>query len=812
MNSFENTRRDVIHAWRMVARKPGVAAVVIISLGIGIGVNTAVFSWIQAVWLQPLPGVANSGSLVLIEPRSENGGYPSASWLEYGDLRERLGGLRDMIAFRMAPFNVGESGQGERTFGLLVSGNYFSGLSLRAEMGRLIQAEDAARSGAEAVTVISHGYWKTHFGGTADVVGKTVRANGHLLTVIGVVPAKFQGTVIGIDFDLWIPATMAPVLMSGSNELASREERRYSVVARYSGVLTRTQAQAELDGAMQQLAHDFPRSNRNVRGEILPIYSSPRGPQRFLLRAVVTLQGVMLLLLLAVCGNTANLLLARASSRQREMAVRMALGSGRARVVSLLLTESVMLATLGVAVGIPLAMWGTNVFRAVEFIGAFPVRFQTGVDMAGLTFASLLGIGCGIIFGIAPAVQLARVNPQLSFRTGSGATCRSGLRNAFMGMEVALALVVLVTAALFLKSFRETRDVDPGFRRDGVLLGAYDFTGRSVDSNASLDFARRLQDRLRAIPNVASAAIATSVPLDIHGLPSRAFTLEGRARGDANPERALTDSVTPGYFDVMRIPLIQGTDFASLRDATAPPQAIVNEEFVRRYIGSDRANAAAIGRHVETGGTQYSIVGVARNSLYDSFGEPPTPAIYFSYRDQPAGSGEIHLRVRKGNEKQLANDLRNAVREIDPAVPIYDVRTLNDHIEKNLVFRRIPARLFSILGPLLLILAAIGIFAGISYSVSHRTSEIGVRLALGATPRRVVAQIVSEAMGVIVMGAVVGWAISYAIAVTFVGTGAVELSVFTGVPALLLGVALLACWVSARRATLVEPVIALRHE
>ncbi len=812
MSWLENMRRDVIHAWRMIRRMPGVAAVMIISLGIGIGVNTAVFSWIQAVWLQPLPGVQNSGNLILIEPRAENGGYPSASWLEYRDLSERLGGLRDIFAFRMAPFNVGETGHAERTYGLLVSGNYFSALRLQPEIGRLIGAADTARPGGEAVAVISYGYWQSHFGGLVNVIGKTFRANNQQLAVIGVAPEKFQGTVIGIDFDMWVPATMAPVLISGSRELEDRDERGYSLMARYAGGVTRSQAQAELDGAMQQLARDFPATNRNLRAELLPIYSSPRGPQRFLVRAVATLQGVMLLLLLAVCGNTANLLLARASARQREMAVRMALGSGRWRIVSLLTSESLMLALFGVALGIPVAVWGSNVFRAVEFIGAIPIRFQTGVDATGLAFATLLGIGCGLVFGVAPALQLARVNPQLSFRAGSGVVGRSGLRNAFMGMEVALALVVLVAAGLFLRSFRETRDTDPGFRREGVLLAAYDFTGRPVDAASSLEFARRLQENLRVLPGVESVAIATSVPLDIHGLPSRAFTLEGRARSDANPDRALTNTVTPGYFELMTIPLLAGTDFAGLRDPTAPPQAIVNQEFVRRYVGADIRSADAIGRHLEIGGNRYVIIGVARNSLYDSFGEPPTPAIYFSYRDRPAPMGEIHVRALAGDGKILANEIRRVAREIDPSLPIYDVRTLGEHIEKNLLFRRIPARMFVVLGPLLLVLAAIGIFAVVSYAVSHRTTEIGIRMALGAAPGRVVLQIVSEAMSVIVIGAAAGWAVGYGIAVTFAGNGAVTLPVFAGVPALLLAVGALACWLPARRATLIEPVVALRHD
>jgi hypothetical protein len=323
---------------------------------------------------------------------------------------------------------------------------------------------------------------------------------------------------------------------------------------------------------------------------------------------------------------------------------------------------------------------------------------------------------------------------------------------------------------------------------------------------------RRLQENLRSLPGVESAAIATSVPLDIHGLPSRAFTIEGRASSDASPDRALKNTVTPGYFGLMNIPVIAGADFAPLRDTAAPPEAIVNEEFVRRYVGADTRNANAIGLHIETGGKRYVIAGIARNSLYDSFGEPPTPAIYFSYRDRPAPMGEIHVRARSDREQDLAIGIRRVVREIDPSLPVYDVRTLGEHIEKNLFFRRIPARMFLVLGPLLLALAAIGIFAVVSYAVSHRITEIGIRMALGATPGRVVLQIVSEAMSVIVVGAAAGWAVGYGIAVTFAGNAAVNLSVFAGVPALLLSVAALACWLPARRAALIEPIIALRHD
>jgi predicted permease len=804
---LEQTTSDVRHAWRMIRRMPVLAVVVILSLAVGIGVNTAIFSWLQAVILRPLPGVADAGRFHLVEPRAAGGGHPGASWLEYRDLRERLPALRDVLAFRMVPFNVGEAERTERTYGLLVSGNYFSALGLRPALGRFMRPEEAATPGGEPVVVISHDYWQTRFAGATSALGQTVRINDRYLTIIGVTPRGFQGTVLGLTFDLFVPATLASVLLGGSRELEDRSVRGYNLMARLQSGATRPGAQAQLDAAMRELARIHPESNGTMQGDVLPFWQAPRGPQRMFARGLVILQAVMLLLLLAVCGNTANLVLARASARQREMGVRLALGAGPWRVARLLLVESLLMALIGAALGAALAVWGTEALRAAPMLGAFPIRFQTSIDLAGLAFAMLLGVACGLIFGVAPAAQLARIDPQVALRSGSSTAARSGMRNALMGAEVALALVVLVAAALFFRSFRETRDTDPGFRREGVLLAAYDLTGRDADSAASRAFAATLLRRLRAVPGVEGAAIASSVPLDIHGLPLRPFTLEGHAQADTALDQALANVVTPGYFQAMGIPLQAGTDFADLDDGTAPPQAIVNEAFVRRFLGS----AEPVGRRLQARGRSYVITGVARNSLYESFSEPATPIIYFSYRDRPAPRGEIHLRTRPGAELSLAGDVQRTVRAIDLSLPIYDVRTLADHVEKNLFLRRIPARMFVVLGPLLLLLAAVGIYAVVAYTVAQRTTEIGVRLALGASAQRVVAQIVRESLRVIGYGALMGWLLAALIAVHARG-GVLDPSVFLGVPAILLVVATFACWLPARRAARVDPIVALRQE
>jgi predicted permease len=782
--------------------------VVVLSLGVGIGVNTAVFSWIQAVVLRPLPGVPDASRFQLVETRAEAGTHPGVSWLEYRDLRERLRSFDDLIASRMVPLSLGEAGRTERVSAQLVSDNYFSGLGLRPALGRFPGGGDLAHAGDASVVVISHGFWHARFGGAPGALGQSLRLNDQNLTVVGVAPPGFQGTVLGLDFDLWVPATLAPVLLGGSRELEDRSQRGYALLGSLPAHATRARAQAELDAAMGELARLYPETNAGVQAEVLPFWQALRGPQRMLARALWILQSLMLLLLVAVCGNTANLVLARASTRQREIGVRLALGAGPGRILGLLLTENVLLAVLGAAVGAALAVWGTDALRAVPFSTSWPIRFQTRVDTLGLAFAMLLGIACGLAFGLAPALQLARVDPQRALRAGARGAGRSRMRNALMGTEVALALMVLVVAALFFRSVHDTRDTDPGFRREGVLLAAYDLSGRGLDTAGTRAFASRLLDGLHDLPGVEAAAIARSIPLDIHGLPLRAFTLEGRARTDGGSDQALTNTVTPGYFRTMGIPLESGADFADLADTSRPPQAVVNEEFVRRYL----PDVQPLGRRLETRGGTYVIIGIVRNSLYDAFGEPPMPMLYLSYRDRPSVAGEIHLRTRVGTELAVLPAVRRIVREIDPTAPVFDVRTLSEHVEKNLVLRRIPARMFVVLGPLLLVLAAIGIYAVVAHATAHRTTEIGVRLALGASAGRVVAQIVGESLRVIGIGLAAGWVVVFVVALHAAPRGTLDAPLLLGVPALLLVVAAVACWIPARRATRIDPMVALRHE
>ncbi|MEO5822205.1 MAG: ADOP family duplicated permease [Vicinamibacteraceae bacterium] len=796
---------DLRHAWRALRAIPLVSTVIVVSLGLGIGANTTVFSWLQMVRWKPLPGVAGAAALQTLETRTATGAYVGTSWRRYLDVQERTRSFDWLLASRATPLAIGAAPAVERATALFVSGNYFQALALRPAAGRLLSTDDAGAPGRQPVVVISHDYWQTHFGGGRSAVGAAIRANGQTLEIIGVTPPRFQGTTLGLAFDMWIPATMAGVLIPGSRELDDRAQGGYTVLGRLRPEVSAIAAQAELDAVAGTIGRAHPETDGGLAIERHDFNDPPRGPQRMIAGALALLQALMLLVLIAVCGNVANLLLARASVRQREFGVRLALGAPRHRIARLVLFEALLLAAGGTAIGLALALWGTQAVRAGEISGAMPIRFQTAIDGVGLAVAVGLGLLCALVAAGTPAWLLTRLQPQDTTRSGIRGASRSVLRDTLMGLQVALALLVLVVAGLFFQRFQEGRGLDPGFRADGILLAAYDRTGGDTTRDSNRAFASRLLRALRQVPGVEAAALASSVPLDIHGLPSRTFALEGRP-DTGTPDQALSNTVTRGYLATMGIPLVAGTDLADLDDATAAPQVIVNQAFVARFV----PEGEVLGRRLVSRDVSHVIVGIARTSTADAFGEAPAPLVLYSYRDRPLAGAEMHLRTRPGTELAMTAAIRRVVAELDPSLPVFDVRTLPEHIARNLILRRVPARMFLVLGPLLLLLAAIGVYAVVDYGVSQRTREIAVRLALGASSQSVVRRIVGETVAVIGLGAGGATLMAVAVDLHLIRGGTRDLPVLVGVPLLLLLVGALAAWLPARRASRVQPANVLR--
>lgn len=807
--------RDLRHGVRAISRAPGLAAVVAGSIAVGVGANATVFSWIQARLLAPIPGVARGADFLLIEPRTENGNYPGSSWPEYRDIASEATAFDQLIAFRLAPLNVGTADWSERTFAMFVSGNYFSALGLGPVAGRLLADADTATPGGTPVVVVSHRFWQSRLGGAADVAGQQLRLNGQTFTIAGVAPRGFQGTVMGLNFDLWVPATAAPLLLPGTNELESRANRGYLMMGALAPGRSPADGVADVARLMADLAARHPATNRTLTADVLPQWKSPRGPQQSITAALAMLQALTLLVLAAVVGNTTTLVLARATSRQREAAIRLALGAARWRVVSLVLSEYVVCGVAGAALGAVFAAWGTEALRAIPMPSpaGLEVSFATGVDGVTLAFAMALGVLSGIAVGLPAAWQLSRPRPQAVLRTGGAVAGRHRLRDALVALEVALAMVVLVVAAMFGRNFSQTQTADPGFRMDGVLLAAYDLNGRGADvpGDVARTFASRILSRVQALPGVESVALATSVPLDIHGLPTRRFRLEGRAREDGEPDEALVNIVSPGYFDTLDISIVRGTGFASLDDVATAPQVVVNEEFASRLGGG----ADVIGRRVDSGRGSFVIAGVVENTLYNAFGEAASPFMYFSLRDLPSATVELHVRAREGTDARaeaLSADVRGVMRDLDPTLALYNVRTFAAHVDRNLFFQRIPARLFAVLGPIVLALVAIGIYAVGAHAVGERRQEIGTRLALGATSGQVIRLMVVDAFRIVGLGVAGGALVALLIDPQALSRPFGEGMLVAGVALGFVFVALAASYLPARRAGQVDPNLTLRAE
>jgi len=814
---IENLQQDLRYALRMFRKAPGFTMVVVLSLALGIGANTTVFSWLNCAIFRPLPGV--SVDLLSVEARDAAGAYTASSWLEYKDLTRCLPSFASLVAQRSRPFNLGDNENGERIWGELVSGDFFAALGVRPALGRFFWPDEATTPGGAAVVVISHDFWLHRLGGRVDVIGQTIKLNHRPLTVIGVAPADFAGGWTSLAFEAWVPLTMASELTPASSELTTRGNRAYILLGTLKPGVSAAQAKVELAAAAGSLAAEHPESNDGIHFELMPLWRNLRGGE--LVIGAATLQLFAALVLVVVCVNTANLLLARASVRQREIGIRLACGASAGRIVRQLLLESLLLGLAGAALGAMLSWWGVEALRQLPVPTNMPVQLSVALDWRGWVFAAVVGLTCGVLFGFAPALQLAGGDVQQALRGGRGSVGgRSRLRDMLVAAEVAVALVVLVLAGLFTKSFRNAQTLNPGYNPDRVLLTTVDLIGRGYKQPAMRAFLRDAQTRLSQLPGVEAVAAANLLPLDVRGLAKTAIAIDGAPSVTGDRAQIISFLTTSGYFATMGMPFVAGHDLVSLDEQKRAPDAVINEEMARRFwtdpSQADGPAGLPLGHHFRFEGTEYEVVGVVRNAKYQSLAERPQPAAWLSARNAMFGTPVFHLRVAAGDPMILLPAVRNTLHGLDAEVAVYDGHTLAQHLDSSLFLQRAPAQLLGLLGPLALALAAIGLYAVLAYSLAQRTQEIGVRLTLGATPASVVGLILREGMKVVLAGAALGWIVAFLLGWYFgaklVGVLPGDPTIYGGVPALLLAVAALACWLPARKAASVDPMVALRME
>ncbi len=806
---------------RSLLKTPWLTAVVAITLAVGIAANTAVFSWMRGVLLHPLPGVADVGRLFAMEtlPPAGVGAYIEISYPDFRDYRDSSRSLAGAIAFQDRALSLTDGTEAELVWAEFVSGNFFDVLGVRPVTGRFFRTEEQEDApGKHPVVVISERFWQRHFHADPAIIGKAVRLNGRELTVIGVAPAEFLGTIVGLSYDFWLPLSMEPLLGGAENWLEYRGARALHVLARLRPGVSLPQARAEIQTIAQRLAQSYPQSNAGINTTLVPISRASYGVPEFMAPLLETLLGAGAVVLLIVCANVANLMLLRATTRQKEFGIRLALGASRSRVIGQLLLESLLLAGLGGAAGVLLA--GRMAGWLQFFIPAtyLPISLNFPPDSAALAFTLGVSLLAALLCGLIPALQMVRHGQFGSLRdSGRGAIgdARSHrVRGGLVISEVALALVVLIGASLFLESFRHAEHTDLGFDPSHVLLAGMDLSEEGYNTEQGKLFMRHVRDRLKALPGVRAVSFGHApLGFDRDRDNWASVQVDGYLPRRGEDMRVYWAQVWPGYFDLMRIGLTEGRDFTDRDDSRAPPVVIVSEAFAHRFFRGQEP----VGRKLRLGGTEWTVVAVVKDIKYHSLSESPQPYFYLPMQqvwEPHTGTG---LLVRtEGPPERILPALQRELRSVDPRVNLFVVFALHDFVGASWFVQKVAASLLGVLGTLALLLAALGLFSVMAYTVSQRTQEIGIRMALGAQTLDVLRPVLGQALKLAMVGVGIGLVLSFAltrlVASQLLGVSATDPLTFVGVSCLLCTVALAASYIPARRATLVDPLVALREE
>jgi predicted permease len=812
---WESFLRDLRHGWRRLMKSPSTVLTVVVSLGLGIAANIFIFAAVNRLMLQG-PPVGDPATLVNLYPTVDHSqSYRMFTAQMYDDLLRTAKSFSGMAGYDVIlPATIGGQGEAERRWGQSVTVNFFDVITLPVTLGRgFLGGEERS-----PVVVLGNSLWKRRFLGDPEIVGKTVSLSGKLFTVVGVMMPGFHGINKLFDAEFWVPQGERAQLSGDSlNDLESRQPGQLDVVARLKPGVSRRQAQAELDAVATRFAIAYPKEDKglgfyqNDAGALLP-------SQRAMFARFLTVLTVVALLVLCIaCSNVANLLLVRAAAQHGEMAVRIALGAARSQLIRPMLLESTLLALGGGIFGVILCAGALRGLRSFHLPLASPIDITFGVDWRVLVYAFLFSVGAGVLCGVGPALHASRPVLPDSLK-GEGSLDRQGrrwgLRNMLVLVQISLCLVLLCTTGLFLRSLGKSAGVDPGFRLSGVLMLSIDPAHNGYTAKQTPLLLRRLHERAVALPGVVSAAWTDNVPLSFYGQRNE-FHKMGSKASAAGGVRPQVYDVQAGYFDTLGIRWVAGRNFNSI-DPNAPKQAVVNERFARTMF----AGGNALGEHITSADQTYQIVGVVKNTKTTSISEIDEPIVYRVLEQNLLVAGPImgfSLVARyQGNTAQLASAMRMEMHAVDPMLAVFGEKTMEEHLSDALLLPKVAVAVFGLFGAAGLLLASVGLYGVMSYAVSSRTREIGIRLALGATHTGVRRLIVRQ--GMILTFIALGIGLPIALGASKVAAGVLygitahDWMTFTVVPCFLAGVALAACWLPARRAAAIEPLTALRHE
>ncbi len=806
---------DLKYALRSLARSPGWTAAAVLTLALGVGANTTVFSWVNAVLLDPIPGAAQPDRLRVLYGTSPSEDSVSLSYPVYLELAARTDVFSGLVAQRAIAVALGaRTGEApQRLWGSLVSGNSFEVLGVRPRLGRFFRPEEDAGPGSPPVVVLSESLWSRDFGSDPAIVGKSIPVNGTPFTVVGVAPAAFLGSLLGLGVDLWAPLAQTPRLEPGDDRLGQRGDRWLMCVARLAPGVDDARANQVLAAEASRIA----RESSSYKGHgflVAPLSKSPWGGPRVLRPVLLALLGLVGLVLLVACANVSALLLSRAFGRRREVAVRLALGAGRGRLVRQLLTESLLLAALGGLAAVLLTFWTSGLLMSFIPPSGRPIRLDLAVDGRVLAFAFAAAAASSLLFGLVPALRASRSSIAADLVGGSGsiggARRRARLRRGLVAAQVALSLILLVAAGLFLRSFAAAQRLDPGFGAKSVLIVGIDVFPLGYSPERGRTLFDALTEQARALPGVASASVARRVPLGFSGSSSSSFELDGYTPAPGEELMVQYNTVAPGYFSTLEIGL-RGREFEPSDHKDAPGVAIVNETFARRYF----PNRDALGSTFTFLGEARTIVGVARTGKYQSFSERPMAYAYVPVAQVYKPSLVLLLRS-SGDPGSLLPSVRGILKRLDPNLPIGEAQTMEEHILEALIAQRIGSNLLGLLGLLAASIAGVGLYGVAAQAAAERRREIGLRMALGASPAEILRSFLEEGMRLAVAGVALGlagaFAVSRLLSSQLPGVSSTDPVTFAGVAAVVAAIALAATWLPARRASRIDPMTSLRAE